>query len=200
MLLCSGYGLNILVQESDISVRNQLGEGAPRAVHREPPEGGARVFFEGGAAQSRASSPVCREARACRLGTRDQKDVVTGAGGHPGAERLDSRRNPRRSIRSRCGSPARGGDGRTRGASGVAVRVFIITRTAPVLATHLVRQEDRRSRGSPVVVVKPSEHGFGDDGLRDVDSCRWPSRDPLPDSLMGSCLVEILLVLDDKPT
>src|ERR1039457_5809814 len=56
------------------------------------------------------------------------------------------------------------------------------------------------SRGSPVVVVKPSEHGFGDDRLRDVDGCRRLSWDPLADSLMGSCLVEVRLVLGDKPT
>ena len=58
----------------------------------------------------------------------------------------------------------------------------------------------RQSCGSPVVVVKPSENGLGDDGLRDVDYCWLLSRDPLPDSLMGSCLVEVLLVLGDEPT
>src|ERR1017187_2247314 len=69
-----------------------------------------------------------------------------------------------------------------------------------VLATKLVRQQMRQSCGSPVVVVRPSENGLRDDGLRDVDYCWLLSRDPLPDSLMGSCLVEVLLVLGDEPT
>jgi hypothetical protein len=50
------------------------------------------------------------------------------------------------------------------------------------------------SRGSPVVVVKPSEHGFGDDRLHDVDGCRRLSWDPLADSLMGSCLTHALKI------
>lgn len=48
------------------------------------------------------------------------------------------------------------------------------------------------SRGSPVVVVKPAEHRhrLGNRGLCDVDSDRRLPRDPLADSLVGSCLVE----------
>ena len=65
----------------------------------------------------------------------------------------------------------------------------------PAVAPRLVHRQMHESCGSPVVVVKTSEHGLGDDGLCDVDGDRRLPRDPLADSLMGSCLVEVLLVL-----
>ena len=68
------------------------------------------------------------------------------------------------------------------------------------MATKLIRRQMKFSRGAPVVVVRPSEHGRYDDGLCDVDGDRWLPRNPLADSLMGSCLVEVLLVLGDRPT
>ena len=68
------------------------------------------------------------------------------------------------------------------------------------MPTNPILRQMQWSRGSPVVVVKPSERGRGDDGLCDIDGDRWLPRNPLADSLMGSCLVEVRLVLGDKPT
>ena len=78
--------------------------------------------------------------------------------------------------------------------------VVNIIHKAAVLATELIRGQRQWSRGSPVVVVKPSEDGLSDDGLCDVDSGRRVPRDPLANSLMGACLVEVRLVLGHKPT
>ena len=58
-----------------------------------------------------------------------------------------------------------------------------------VLAIQVVRRETQVSCGSPAVVVKPSENGLGDDGLRDVGNFRRLPGDPLADSLMGPRLI-----------
>ena len=50
-----------------------------------------------------------------------------------------------------------------------------------MLATNRIRWQMQWSRGSPVVVVKPSEHALGDDGFCDVDSDRWLPRNMLGD-------------------